>query len=353
MKRGAMLVLAGVVVFSMVFSLIGLPTEARAKDKVITLNFGHPFPEKLVTLTSWEKWFASEIEKRTNGRVKIKIFWSQSLGKTSDLPDLVKSGGVDMTMLVPGYYPARFPLAMASNQLWFVNWTNEEAFAVAKALYWVDPIKSELTKQNMKLIYIQVLPKYQLWSWEALRTLAQLKGKKIRSWGPYMPRLYTAIGAVGVNLVQADWFEAMQKHMINGGFFSVSMGLASKVEEVAKYITMVDLGINTGPMCIMNLDKWNELPDDIKAIFKQVMAEMPDVGKQLTIDAEEAGIKKAKSLGLTLVPFPDRQKWIDALPDIRAQWAADMKKKGLGTQAQEIIKIWDATLKKVRKTEGK
>jgi TRAP-type C4-dicarboxylate transport system substrate-binding protein len=329
--------------------VMGVSSPGRAEAAEITLNMGHPFPEKLETLTSWEKWFAKEIDKRTNGKVKIKIFWSQSLGKTSDLPDLVQSGGVDMTMLVPGYYPARFPLAMASNQLWFVNWTNEEAFAVAKALYWVDPIKSELAKQNMKLIYIQVLPKYQLWNWAGLKTLADLKGKKIRSWGPYMPKLYDAVGAVGVNLVQADWFEAMQKHMIDGGFFSVSMGLASKVDEVAKYVTMVDLGINTGPMCIMNQDKWNSLPADVKKVFEEVMAEMPAVGKQLTIDAENAGIKAAKAKGLTLVPFPDRQKWIDALPDIRAMWAEDMAKKGLGKEAQQMIKLWNAALESVRK----
>jgi TRAP-type C4-dicarboxylate transport system substrate-binding protein len=335
-------------IVSLAVALLGVAIPSSSSAAEITLNLGHPFPEKLNTLTSWEKWFAGEIKKRTNGRVEIKIFWSQSLGKTSDLPDLVKSGGVDMTMLVPGYYPARFPLAMATNQLWFVNWTNEEAFAVAKALYWVDPIQSELDKQNMKLIYIQVLPKYQLWAWQELKTVADLKGKKIRSWGPYMPRLYSAIEAVGVDLVQADWFEAMQKHMIDGGFFSVSMGLASKVDEVAKYVTMVDLGINTGPMCIMNKDKWNGLPADIKKIFQEVMAEMPAMGKQLTIDAEQAGMEKAKAMGITLVPFPERQKWIDALPDIRAQWADDMAKKGLGKEAQQMIKVWDAALKEVR-----
>jgi TRAP-type C4-dicarboxylate transport system substrate-binding protein len=164
-----------------------------------------------------------------------------------------------------------------------------------------------------------------------------------------MPKLYEAVNAVGVNLVQADWFEAMQKHMIDGGFFSVSMGLASKVDEVAKYVTMVDLGINTGPMCIMNMDKWKSLPDDVKKVFEQVMAEMPEVGKQLTIDAENAGIETAKKMGLTLVPFPDRQKWIESLPDIRAQWAEDMAKKGLGKEAQQMIELWDAALKSVRK----
>jgi TRAP-type transport system periplasmic protein len=353
MKRKFRSLLACALVLGLAVALLGLAAPTTAQAETITLNLGHPFPEKLVTLVSWEKWFAAEINKRTKGKVKIKIFWAQSLGKTSDLPDLVSSGGVDMTMLVPGYYPARFPLAMASNQLWFVNWTNEEAFAVAKALYWVDPVKSELEKQNMKLIYVQVLPKYQIWSWRKLKTLADLKGKKIRSWGPYMPRLYTAVGAVGVNLVAADWFEAMQKHMVDAGMFSVSMGLAFKVDEVAKNITMVDLGINTGPMCIMNMDKWKSLSPEVKKVFQEVMAEMPAKGKQLTIDAEAAGIAKAKKMGLTLYPFPERQKWIEAIPDIRAQWAQDMAKKGLGKQAQDMIKIWDATLKKVRAQEAK
>ena len=98
--------MAGWIVAGLVLVFMGAAIPSQVNAAEITLNLGHPFPEKLVTLTSWEQWFAQEIEKRTDGRVKIKIFWAQSLGKTSDLPDLVKSGGVDMTMLVPGYYPA-------------------------------------------------------------------------------------------------------------------------------------------------------------------------------------------------------------------------------------------------------
>lgn len=326
--------------------LLAMATTAMAQN--ITLNLGHPFTERLTTLTSWEIWFAEEIEKRTKGKVKIKIFWSESLGKTGDLPDLVGSGGIDMSILVPGYYPARFPLAMSGNQLWFVNWTNEEAFEVAKTIYWQGPIPKELEKQNMKLIYVQVLPKYQLWSWQPINTIEELKGKKIRSWGPYMPRLYDAVGAVGMTLTQADWFEGMQKRMVDGAFFSVQMGLATKVDEVSKFITMVDLGVNTGPMLVMNLNRWNKLPDDVKQVFEQVMREMPDKGKALTIEYEEAAIKDAAKMGITMIEFPDRQKWIESLPDIRAQWKDDLAQKGLGKEAEEVIVLWDEALKRAR-----
>ena len=131
-------------------------------------------------------------------------------------------------------------------------------------------------------------------------------------------------------MTQADWFEAMQKHMTDGAFFSVQMGLATKVNEVAKYISMVDLGVNTGPMCVMNLERWNKLPNDVKQVFEQVMKEMPAKGKQLTIDYEAASIKEAGTMGITLVPFPERQKWIDSLPDIRAPVEGRYGQKGLG-----------------------
>jgi TRAP-type C4-dicarboxylate transport system substrate-binding protein len=112
---------------------------------------------------------------------------------------------------------------------------------------------------------------------------------------------------------------------------------------------MVDLGVNTGPMCIMNLERWKKLPDDVKQVFEQVMKEMPEKGKQLTIDYEAASIKEAGAMGITMIPFPDRQKWIDSLPDIRAQWKDDMAKKGMGQEAEDIIKLWDQAISRVRK----
>jgi TRAP-type transport system periplasmic protein len=250
---------------------------------------------------------------------------------------------------VPGFYPARFPLAQVTNQLWFINHSTEEAYAAAKAIYWKGPIPNEFAKQNMKLIYVQVLPPYQLWSHKAIKSVDEMKGLRIRSWGPYMPRMYSAVGATGVTLVAADWFEAMQKKMTDGGFWSVDVGMGVKVEEVAKYVNMVNLGYNTGPMCVMNLDRWKSLPNDVKEVINQLMIEMPAVGRKLTDEAEQSAINKAKGMGINFIQFEGRQNWIDSLPDLRAQWASDMKDKGLGNEAAEIIKMWDEALKSVRK----
>jgi hypothetical protein len=78
------------------------------------------------------------------------------------------------------------------------------------------------------------------------------------------------------------------------------------------------------------------------------MQEMPEKGKALTIAYEEAAIKEAAKMGITMIAFPDRQKWIESLPDIRAQWKDDLAQKGLGKEAEEVIVLWDEALKRAR-----
>ena len=323
-------------------------TNIREASAVTTLNMATPWPERMECVTGWEKYFAKELEKRTNGEYKIKIYWNESLGKTASFPDMVQQGGADLASLVPGFYPSRFPLSQVTNQLWFVNKSLDEAFAAAKAIYWEGPIPEELASQNMKLLYVDVLPPYQLWSYKTIKSTSEMKGQRIRSWGPYMPLIYEAVGAVGVTLVASDWFEAMQKRMVDGGFYSVDVGMGVKIEEVAKYINMVNMGYNTGPMVVMNMDRWNKLPPDVKKIFEELMAEMPAVGKKVVEDAEQASIQRAKDIGLVFVPFEDREKWVEALPDLQQIWLDEMKEKGLGEEATEILNRWNATLKKIR-----
>jgi hypothetical protein len=131
--------------------LLAMATTAMAQN--ITLNLGSPLygtPDHADIVGNLVR--RGDRKTHRTERSKSKSSGRKALGKTSDLPDLVSSGGIDMSILVPGYYPARFPLAMSGNQLWFVNWTNEEAFEVAKTIYWQGPIPKELEKQNMKLI---------------------------------------------------------------------------------------------------------------------------------------------------------------------------------------------------------
>ena len=55
-------------------------------------------------------WWAKQVEKKSGGRIKIKLFPSRQLGgKPSELYDQARRGFVDIIYSLPGYSPGRFP----------------------------------------------------------------------------------------------------------------------------------------------------------------------------------------------------------------------------------------------------
>ena len=93
------------------------PSIGRGEEyPTINLRFAHAFPPTVI-FSKIDQWFADEIEKRSNGKIKIKIFWSEMLGKNTEILDLVGSGAVDMGTIVPSFFPTRLPLAGITNAL--------------------------------------------------------------------------------------------------------------------------------------------------------------------------------------------------------------------------------------------
>ena len=54
-----------------------------------------------------DKWWAKEIEARTNGEIRIKIFWEGVLGKAKENLALIQNGSIDLAAMSPGYFPGR------------------------------------------------------------------------------------------------------------------------------------------------------------------------------------------------------------------------------------------------------
>ena len=82
---------------------LGLAAGDAAAQAKYNLRWGHYLADS--PFVQLEKDFANEIEKRTNGQVKITITFAQGLGKTTELLTLTAKGAIDMTATAPGYNP--------------------------------------------------------------------------------------------------------------------------------------------------------------------------------------------------------------------------------------------------------
>ena len=95
MKRKVPLLLA---VVGCALGVAAVDAAAQAKYNLRWVHYLADSP-----FVQLEKDFASEIEKRTNGQVKITITFAQGLGKTTELLTLTAKGAIDMTATAPGY----------------------------------------------------------------------------------------------------------------------------------------------------------------------------------------------------------------------------------------------------------
>lgn len=87
----------------------GWPSEAPAQGgKTLVLRVAH-LSSAIGTGPEYLKKAAAEVEKRTEGRIKFEIYWSESLVKVKEMPKAVQRGVCDVAWVASSYHPAEIP----------------------------------------------------------------------------------------------------------------------------------------------------------------------------------------------------------------------------------------------------
>jgi len=321
---------------------------AAKKPKVITLNLAHYLAESITEWTAWDSYFAKEVERRTDGRVKIVIHWSESLGKIPDLPELCSRGAVDIISTTPSYSPTWFRLTSVLNQVPFIQNTLEEVQAISKKLYFEGPLPEiDYKRNNMKLLFVGCFREYHIFAKEPIETLEDMKGKKIRTWGPYLPRAIMVAGAVPVDVSPSEMFESLQRGRVDGIPWGLHSAYGAGLHEIAPYISKTGIGLYPGIIRLINLDVWNSLPADVQKIMIEVGQElMGQTGRDIANSHYDKAYKLLTKSGATFVEFKDREKWIKMLPDFRDEWVNEMQKTEIAEEAKELYRMWNEALGK-------
>ena len=169
-----------------------------------------------------DKWWASEIEKRTSGEIKIKIFYEGVLGKANENLALIQNGSIDLAAMSPSYFPAELPFHSAPNSIPMAMARVEEATELMERLLTEVPEFDEEAKRNgMKALFFHHLNPYLLVCKEPAGGVDDMAGRKVRTWGRDMPRMVQAAGAVPVTLGLADLYEALGRGTVDCIPFSV------------------------------------------------------------------------------------------------------------------------------------
>jgi TRAP-type C4-dicarboxylate transport system substrate-binding protein len=298
-------------------------------------------------LQPWVK----KVEDATKGKVKIEVYYSQTLAKGPDIWNAVKSGIADMGWCFHGYWPGMTPLADVITLPSLPFKTAEKGSEVLWKLYEKFPqIRNEFKDVHVLQLWTSA-PYFLITTKKQVKTLEDLKGMKIRVTGGPPTDQMKALGAVPMLIPMPDNYISLQKGVIDGMGAPWEAIYAFRLYEVVKYYTIVPLSAVYFSMSV-NKQKWNSLPKDIQQAIASVsgLDAAKFWGHNFFDTAEEGVMERVKAGGYEMikyvVPPEELDRWTKvAGKPIWTDWVKKMESKG-HPEAQKIV---DATLEMLKK----
>ena len=312
-----------------------LPLAAAAAEyPKLNLRFALYITENLAQSKNFKQW-AAEIKEGSGGQINVQFFWSQSLGKASELLDLVSAGAVELAAPAVSYHAAKVPL-MNVTQLPMVFPTAKSAQMAAEAISKTKAVQAEHARNKVVPLAWTSLPTYHALCNKEIRTVADFKDLKMRSYGEYLPLLWQKLGAVGVTVLAPEVYEGLQRGNIDCSYLPNDFAYAYKLHEVAKYFNTANFGAIVAWPIYVNADKWNSWPPHVQKLLLDAGAK---VGERDRAEIDAVGATATQKMldgGMKKVEFTETAEFEKTAPDFLEVWAASMKERGLANEAQEV-----------------
>lgn len=305
---------------------LAAPYIARAA--VTTLRFAH-FADENHPANIAAKQFAANVEKRTNGALKIAIFPNNQLGGPPEQAQQIKLGTIDMGLPTQGQLD-KYDKAFAAMELPFIFNGPEEAFPIldGPTMDWFRPLAE---KQGFILLR----------NWEyGFRNLTNsvhpinapddVKGLKIRT----PPELQIqasmeALGAVVQAIAFPELYLALSQKVVDGEENPIAVIYFNKIAEVQKHLALTR-HIYNNMIHTVGVNTWKRLTPEQQTIFREESKTSGELMRKLIADAETDQIAKLEKAGM-LVTRPDlapfRAKMDPAYKRIADYAGADNVKK--------------------------
>jgi TRAP-type C4-dicarboxylate transport system substrate-binding protein len=192
-------------------------------------------------------------------------------------------------------------------------------------------MQEEFAAQNQ--VYLTtgvVLDTYQLFSAEKVETLADLEGAKIAGAGMNLRYVEGIEGAAGVRGGLTDFYNMLQTGLVEHAMLWPEAAETFKISEVAPYMLAVDLGAVNTKTLSANADFWSGLPEEVQGVIQEVAVAYRDHLADLAMDRAADARTAFTEAGGTIVEMNAEQRaaWAASLPDIAAEWAAELDDAG-------------------------
>ncbi len=303
---------------------------ALAQDSV-TLKVHHFLPAGSYANTQFIQPWCEKIARESANKLKCQIYPSMQLGGTPpQLFDQVKDGVADVIWSLPGYTAGRFPLT----EVFELPFMMQNPEATSKALWDYMAQHGQAEFKDVKPIAFHVHGDGVFHMREKpIRTMADLKGLKLRAPTRQTNRFLAALGATPVSMPVPQVGDSLSKGVIDGAVVPYEVVPSVKIQEFVKFHSETDPAepafYTSAFMFLMNKAKYESLSPELKKVIdnNSGQAFSGQIGKVfLASDAE--GKKLTVKNTTNVIPASELVAWKKAGQPLVDSWVAEMNAKG-------------------------
>ena len=277
-------------------------------------------------------WYVDEIEKRSNGELKIDVIGGPDAIGTAEQAVAVSEGSVDMgciwvNRLADLYKPAEmWPQRQLSTAVLRDNGTYgilQREFSKA-GVYWIGAASD--TVQSYITMFLN--PKVE--------KPEDLAGVKMAT-GPFATRIMKTWDMVGVMVPPVERYTAVERGVADGTIVGFYYGAEIGVWDVADYWLDNRTGSSSESL-VVNMDKWNSLPPHLQALMIGLQEELDGgVSQEFTKKAQDESKKAYLDNGMAPITFSgaDAKRYTEKI----AQVTRDFFLNAYPADGRELIEL--------------
>lgn len=285
-----------VVVMMVMFS--GVVNAAEFEWRFFTYVSPNDFHAKM------NKAFAESITKASGGRLTVTNYAAGELPyKSADVVKAVAMNQIQIGQvgagLIAGDAPELNVFAMP-----FICTSYRQFAAGVKAMGDI-PDKVLNDRFGVKVLMQWPIPSQNIWLTTAIKSLSDLKGRKIRTWNPQQVDMLRLFGASPMSIDPTEVVTALQRKVVDGAITSALSANDWKAYDIVKYGFMLNFTM-AHQFTLVNAKAFNKLPADLQKLVMDQVAEWTPRYYSESEATDQAARENMKKHGTILIdPTPE------------------------------------------------
>jgi TRAP-type C4-dicarboxylate transport system substrate-binding protein len=176
--------------------------------------------------------FAREVEQATAGQLRIEVHPNNTLFKLGEIGQAVRDGKAQAGESIMTSLVKDIPIAGADSVPFVV-----QSYADARRLWELQRplIEKHFAQRGLKLLYSVPWPPQGLFASRPIRSPADFKGSRMRTYNPTTERIAELVGAQAVDVPMVDVNKALAEGRIDSMITSAVTGVENQVWGQIKY----------------------------------------------------------------------------------------------------------------------